>query len=431
MTSRARLQNTVPKGIHAGRITPQNNQTLTGMPVVVAGLSDEFSLTELLQTRRMPKDGTSNANVYAYAQLKNYASFNWRITNTNAESEPLYCYLYGSTSPHASVENVGDLEMIRRVAPNETINFNVPVRSHHYRTEYRIANAANVDVSADVRTVPYQTFANDQPIYTTYGQHHNASLTRPTARFDSELVRDRCFGSQLVNIQSRVTSLSTGVQQPTWDIDATYTRLDAAYQMNVKSTDAADDDLVLLIEGLDADGAYQSESLLLADALGGEDTTASFLKVNRVTVTGGTASQYYNAGDISVAYDAGGGGGYFLQEYVRAGASVSTTAKYAVPTGKSVVLRSLRMVGTLDADSTVAVFRWGSLDDVTIRYELLEFDGLSHGGGETTYQLNEHLTEGEEMAVVLVNAVGVVTNVFTAGLVFEEYDNAESVANPV
>jgi hypothetical protein len=31
----------------------------------------------------------------------------------------------------------------------------------------------------------------------------------------------------------------------------------------------------------------------------------------------------------------------------------------------------------------------------------------------------------------LVNAVGVVTNVFTAGLVFEEYDNAESVANPV
>jgi hypothetical protein len=430
MTSRPRLQNTAPKGIYAGRITPQNNQTPTGMPVVVAGLSDDFSLTELLQTHRMPKDGTSNSNVYAYVSLKNYPSFNWRVSNTNTESEPLYCYLYGSTSPHASVDNSGDLEMIRRVPPNETINFNVPVRSHHYRTEYRIANAANVDVSAHIRTVPYQTFSNDQPIYKTYGQHHNAALTRPTSRFDSELIRDRSFGSKLVNIQSRVTSLTTGVQQPVWDIDETYTRLDGAYQMLVQSTDAADNDLVLLIEGLDADGAYQSESLVLTDAVVGETTVASFLKVNRVTVTGGTASQYYNVGDISVGYD-DGVGGYYYQEYVRAGASVSSTAKYAVPTRKSVVLRSLRMVGTLDDDSTVAVFRWGSLDDATIRYELLEFDGLSHGGGETTYHLNEHLTEGEEMAVVVVNAVGATTNVFTAGLVFEEYDNAASAANPV
>lgn len=430
MTSRPRLQNTAPRGIYAGRITPQNNQTPTDMPVLVAGLSDDFPLSEVLTTYRLPRDGTSNANVFAYSELKNYASFNWRVENTNTEEEPLFCYLYGSPSRHASVDNEGTLEMIRRVAPNEVVNFNVPVRSHYYRTEYRIANAANVSVSSDIRTVPYQTFSNDEPLYKPYTQHHNTTLTRPSARFDSELLRDRAFGSQLVNIQSRVTSLTTSVQQPVWDIDETYTRLDAAYQMNVKSTDAADDDLVLLIEGLDENGAYQSESLVLADALGGENTTASFLKVNRVTMTGGTASQNYNAGDISVAYD-DGFGGYFLQEYVRAGSSVSSTAKYAVPTGKSVVLRSLRMVGALDDDSTLAVFRWGSLDDETIRYQLLEFDGLSHGGGETTYHLNEHLAENEEMCVLVLNDVGTTTNVFTAGLVFEEYDNAESVANPV
>lgn len=433
MTTRPRLQNTMPKGINAGRLTPQSNQTSTDFPVAIPGLCGSFDLTPTKRTGRYPREAGSNANVFAYAELKNYPSFNWLIKNTNTENEPLYCYLYGSTSQHPAVLNAGNLELVHRVLPNDVINVGVPVRSHYYRTEYRIGSAANVNVVADVRTIPFQLSATDEPLYKDYTQYRNATLTRPGARFDSELVRNRSFGSNLVTIQSRVTEITASVAQLTWDIDETYTRLQTAHTMKVASTSALDDAMVVFIEGVDGSGEYLCETLVLADAITGEMTGEQYWKVNRATVIGGTSSQFFNAGDISIGYD-DGVNPLFHQEYIRAGASISTTSKYAVPYGKNVVLRGVRMVGTIDDDTTMAVFKWHSLADTAIRYQLLEFSGLNNVSGtgqEIYYDLNEFLDEQEEVTVVVVNAGSVSTNVFTLGLVFEEYDSAQIVSNPV
>ncbi len=430
MPLRDKPSNTRPLGITAGRLTPQANTLQSDTASKVAGLTQNFSLSENLKEKRMPLSDSSNTSIYAYVSLRNFASFNWRVTNTNIESEPLYCYLYGSTNGNPGVENKGAVELIQRVEANEHMNINVPVRSHYYRAEYAIANAANVSVVANVSTIPFQVYSNDQPIYKTFEQYDIAGLVRPASRFESDIVRQNFLGSALTNRNTLITSVSNTSAQAAWDTTDDYWRLNQAYPLLIQGTTVADNGLTIFLSGLDNNGEYQSELVWLADALAGATTSLSFWKVNFASVVFPQIPgvQYFNNGDISIGYD--DGISVYAQEFIPAGAGQSSSIKYSVPSGKEVVVRDLTIKGLLDASFELRVFKWDSLSANALRYETLSINGLSQGNDLTTFPLNMYLTQNSEF-VVGVFANSGTTNSVSLSASWEEYDNQHAVENPI
>jgi len=429
MPLRNKPQNTIPRGISAGRLTPQGNTLQADTASKVPSLTQNFSLSQNLKEKRMPLENSSNANIYTYVSLRNFSSFNWKVSNTNTENEPLFCYLYGSTNGSAGTLNDGDVELIQRVEANETMNINVPIRSHYYRAEYAIAGDSNVSVKANVSTIPFQVYSNDQPIYKSFQQYDIGALVRQSSRWESDVIRGNYLGSSITSHNVLITDVSNTTGQLAWDTTSNYTRLPQAFPMLVQSTDANDDALQIFISGLDNNGDSQSETLTLTDAVSGETTTKSYWKVNEARVVGGTLGvQYFNTGNISVSYDAGGS--LFTQEFIPAGASQSSTIKYAVPSTKAVVVRNIKIKGVLDDTFELRVIKYNELTDNTIRYESLALTGETQGTELTTYPLNLFLPASTEFAVVIVAGSGT-TNKVNISAVWEEYDNQVAVETPI
>jgi hypothetical protein len=393
----------------------------------IVPVSLDFAISSIQPKRILPLSNSSNTNILSYVNLRNYASFNWKVKNQTNESESLYCYLYGSSSGATGATNVGTAELIQRVEPNETMNINVPVRSHFYRFEYTTKEVSNCNVSCDVLTVPNQTFANDQAVYKPFQQYDIANLSRQAARWDSDVIRGNFLGTSLNTRNVLINEVSNTTAQIGWNTTANYNRLGNEEPMLIQSTSALDDDLTIFIEGLDLNGNLVEESVVLTDAITGATTNSSFLKVNRAIVSSGTPGvQYFNSGDITVAGHTTGA----VQEFIVAGASQSQSLKYAVPNNKAVVLRDITIKGDIDTTFEMRLFKWNSLDVNTIRYEELAVAGSSLTTDFQTFPVNLFLQPETEFAVVVV-ADALTTNDLTMSTVWEQYDSSASIEAPI
>ena len=103
-----------------------------------------------------------------------------------------------------------------------------------------------------------------------------------------------------------VPQLSINTTGSIWDVSNTlypWTALDTPAVVNVERNNAADNGLVVTIQGLDSDWNYQEEQITItgADQVG----TKLWRRVNRAFVTSGTAT--VNVGDIDIEVGAAGG----------------------------------------------------------------------------------------------------------------------------
>lgn len=126
-----------------------------------------------------------------------------------------------------------------------------------------------------------------------------------------------------------VPSMSVNTTGTVWDINDTlypWTALDTPKVVNVERNDAADNGLIVTVQGLDENWNYQSEDITItgADQVG----TKLWRRVNRAFITSATAST--NIGDIDI--EAGAAGGTTVAR-IRAGRGQTLMAVYTIPAG--------------------------------------------------------------------------------------------------
>lgn len=124
-------------------------------------------------------------------------------------------------------------------------------------------------------------------------------------------------------------SISINTTSSIWDVSDTlypWTALDTPKVVNVERNNAADNGLVVTVQGLDENWDYQSEDITItgADQVG----TKLWRRVNRAFVTSGTAAT--NVGIIDI--EAGAAGGTTVAR-INANLGQTLMAVYTIPRG--------------------------------------------------------------------------------------------------
>ena len=145
-----------------------------------------------------------------------------------------------------------------------------------------------------------------------------------------------------------VPSLSINTTGSVWDINDTiypWTALDTPAVVNVERNNAADNGLVVTVQGLDSDWNFQSEDITItgADQVG----TKLFRRVNRAFITSATATT--NIGNIDI--EAGAAGGTTVAR-ITAQRGQTLMACYTIPAGYIGYLYHGTMTCQANADAT-------------------------------------------------------------------------------
>ena len=123
-------------------------------------------------------------------------------------------------------------------------------------------------------------------------------------------------------------AISINTTSSIWDVQGLYpwSALDTPAVVNVERNDAADTGLVVTVQGLDANWAYQTEDITItgADQVG----TKLWRRVNRAFITHPTIQT--NTGNIDI--EAGAAGGTTVAR-ISAGLGQTLMAVYTVPAG--------------------------------------------------------------------------------------------------
>lgn len=117
---------------------------------------------------------------------------------------------------------------------------------------------------------------------------HSVTVQGAYEPFDVQVARNQIMGHSTVNIYGFQGSVST-TNIPIWEGASAYTYPVAATTMNLASSVNTGSDLsgtTILIQGLDADYALQSETLALTGTTA-VVTTKSYLRINSMSVTAG------------------------------------------------------------------------------------------------------------------------------------------------
>ena len=149
-----------------------------------------------------------------------------------------------------------------------------------------------------------------------------------------------------------VPQLSINTTGSIWDIPNTlypWTALDTPMVVNVERNDAADNGLIVTIQGLDSDWNFQEEQITItgADQVG----TKLWRRVNRAFVTSGTAT--INVGEIDI--EAGAAGGTTVAR-ISADLGQTLMSVYTIPAGYIGYLYHGTMTVQANADATGFMF---------------------------------------------------------------------------
>ena len=149
-----------------------------------------------------------------------------------------------------------------------------------------------------------------------------------------------------------VPQLSINTTGSIWDIPNTlypWTALDTPMVVNVERNDAADNGLIVTIQGLDSDWNFQEEQITItgADQVG----TKLWRRVNRAFVTSGTAT--VNVGEIDI--EAGAAGGTTVAR-ISADLGQTLMSVYTIPAGYIGYLYHGTMTVQANADATGFMF---------------------------------------------------------------------------
>lgn len=116
--------------------------------------------------------------------------------------------------------------------------------------------------------------------------NNNRSLY--SADWNMQVAMGKVYGASLVNLYGYQGSVD-GAWIPVWENATTYTYPSAAGEiMTLYSSSASDTAVSILIDGLDANYAAQSETLVLTNGTTGVNTVKSYRRINNMRVTGTT-----------------------------------------------------------------------------------------------------------------------------------------------
>lgn len=116
------------------------------------------------------------------------------------------------------------------------------------------------------------------------GMNNNQSSM--AADFNYQVARGKVDGITLVNLYGFQANVD-GTWIPVWENATTYTYpSDAGSTMLLYSSSASDTAVSVFIDGLDANYAMQSETLVLTNGTTGVTTTKSYRRINAMRITG-------------------------------------------------------------------------------------------------------------------------------------------------
>lgn len=163
--------------------------------------------------------------------------------------------------------------------------------------------------------------------------------------FNLQVARGKVGGVSLINIYGYQAAVD-GIYIPVWENATPYTYpADAGEVMTLYSSSASDVNVSVLIDGLDANFAMQSEVLVLTNGVTGVSTTKSYRRINNMRVVGSV-----NAVGILRLSNAGKTTTY---AQIAVGAGKTQWSMYNVPAGYTFYLN--RVTATASATSSAKV----------------------------------------------------------------------------
>ena len=135
-------------------------------------------------------------------------------------------------------------------------------------------NSANNTLQAINKTLFEVNLTNNRSLY--------------SADWNMQVAMGKVYGASLVNLYGYQGSVD-GAWIPVWENATTYTYPSASGEiMTLYSSSASDTAVSVFIDGLDANYAIQSETLVLTNGTTGVNTVKSYRRINNMRVTGTT-----------------------------------------------------------------------------------------------------------------------------------------------
>lgn len=133
-------------------------------------------------------------------------------------------------------------------------------------------NSANSSLQAQAKTLFEVGLTNNQSIL--------------SGDFNLQVARGKVSGVSLVNLYGFNATVD-GAWIPVWENSTTYTYpSDVGEIMTLYSSSASDTNVSVFIDGLDANFAQQSETLVLTNGTVGVNTTKSYRRINSMRIVG-------------------------------------------------------------------------------------------------------------------------------------------------
>ncbi len=166
-----------------------------------------------------------------------------------------------------------------------------------------------------------------------------------SADFNLQVARGQIPGVSLVNLYGYQSAVHTAYI-PIWENATTYTYPpNGGVQMLLYSSSASDTNVSVLIDGLDANYAMISETLVLTNGATGVTTTKTYLRINSIRVVGSVnpvGTLTLSSSDKVTPY-----------AKILAGVGKNQTSMYTVPAGYTFYLN--RVTATASATSSAKV----------------------------------------------------------------------------
>lgn len=173
--------------------------------------------------------------------------------------------------------------------------------------------------------------------------------TIQSAGFELQVARGKVPGVSLVNLYGYQAQVD-GIYIPVWENATTYTYpADAGEKMVLYSSSASDTNVSVLIDGLDANFAMQSETLVLTNGVTGVQTVNSYRRINSIRVVGtvnAVGVLTLAKTDKSIPY-----------AKINIGVGKSQTSMYTVPAGYTFYLNRVTAAASATSASKVLGYR--------------------------------------------------------------------------
>jgi hypothetical protein len=295
----------------------------------------------------------------------------------------------------------------KKVKGGSIFSDNIPIRSKYVKLEVlnnSSSNASNINVFSALSK--YHQYEAGNQLGNTYNQFEFVNLTKAGNDWRNDVILGLYDGCQKINIAGQFESLIASNSQLFANSTNPYTIMNTPDTFDISSSLAADRGISIHIEGITTGGLVQEEDIDLdaIDATTPVTTFNTYIRINKMFVNDipFNAPNTQNVGDISAFSSTSG---YFM-EIIPATYNQSQTAKYCVPSGKTLVIKNFNLIGSLSNHNPTIIFHrytnvFGGLDYIIKKIRFDDWQGI-----QTQDDLDYLFKENEEFYITVDTVAG-------------------------